>query len=348
VTNPEGTTMKRFTYSRPRGFALEAASNFYQGFTPGSGMAAAIADRLTLAFRLDGSFEAVAVALREEGKEVVAEYTGTKDEAAVRKQVARMLGLDVDGDAWLAVGKRDPVVGKLQAEFPGFFTAAKPSPYDAAIWGVIAQRLNMKQAAKLKTGMAKKHGDAVTLAGSTHHVFPSPAQLAKVRSFPGLSDEKVDRLHGLAGAALKGELDADRLRAMDEHEALEKLQALRGVGPWTASHILYRGAALQDALPEGEPRVLHGMAAAYGLESASVETYRRLGEQWRPFRMWVCILLARHLNRAGGWNKPGLREERAAAGRATSRRRKPSAEAQTPGFGSLEHAGVKAPANPGW
>lgn len=311
--------MKAFSYPKPQGFSLAAASEFYQGFTPGSGMAIADAADLTLAFLLDDSFEAVAVSLREDGGELVAEYVGTDDAQTLRRQVSRMLGLDADGNAWRKVGVRDPVVGKLQAEFPGFFTAAKPSPYDAATWGIIAPRINIKQAAKVKIGIAAEYGDAVTLCGRSHAVFPSPAKLLQIRRVSGLSDEKLVRLKAIARAALEGKLDAGRLRAMEPAAALEQLQELPGVGPWTAAHILYRGAALEDALPLGEPRVLHGLADAYGLKTASVEKFIELGEAWRPFRMWVAILLARHLGRIGGWNRPGLGRERALAGRRTRR-----------------------------
>ncbi len=313
--------MSTLSLSKPRGFALEAAALFYAGFVPGSGMAAASADRLTLAFRLDATFEAVAVALREEGDAIVVEHTGTKDVATLRKQVARMLGLDADGDAWLAIGARDPVVGRLQAEFPGFFTAAKPSPYDAATWGVIAPRTSIAHAAKLKMAIAETHGDAVTLNGRVHHVFPSPTKLADLRTFPGLPDVKLERLRGIARAASSGRLDADRLRAMSTADALDELQSLDGVGPWTASHTLFRGAAPPDGLPTAEPRVLHGLADAYGIDVPTVAAFERIAEGWRPFRMWVCILLSRHLARAGKWQSAGLARERATAGRVLARRR---------------------------
>ena len=230
-----------------------------------------------------------------------------------------MLGLDADANAWLAVGERDSVVGKLQAEFSGFFTAAKASPYDAAAWGVISPRMNMRAAAHLKMAISEKHGDTVTLMGRVHHVFPSPQQIIDIDRFPGLSDVKLERLKGIAVAALEGKLDADRLRAMPVNDALADLQTLPGVGPWTASHILFRGAALIDGLPTAEPRILHGLGDAYGIESPTVEVFARLAEAWRPFRMWVCILLARHLARSGGWNKPVLARERAAAGRQLRR-----------------------------
>ena len=313
-----------FTVKRPHGFSLQAAASFYSGFTPGSGMAAADASAgtLTLAFRLDNTFAAVAVALREDGDRIALECAGSDDEAAVRKQVSRMLGLDADGHAWLEVGQRDPVVGALQEENTGFFTAAKASPYDAAAWGIISPRMQMKQAAKLKIAMGEKHGDVVVFRGRSHSVFPSPTQLLAIDSFAGLSEEKMLRLKGIAAAALAGKLDADRLRALDEDDALAELQELPGVGPWTAGHILYRGAALVDALPTGEPRVLHGLAAAYGKKSVTVDEALAIGERWRPFRMWVCVLLARHLGRVGGWSNPSLRGERAEAGKRIAKKTK--------------------------
>ena len=282
-------------------------------------MAAAEGDTLTFALRLDGTYEAVAVALREEGAGVVLDWTGTDDDARVRAQLGRMLGLDQDGEAWAALGAREPRVGALQAEFPGFFTAAKASPYDAAVWAILMPRTSMKQAARLKIAMARALGDAVSFRGTTHHVFPSPRVLAEVARFEGVSDEKMERLRGVARAALGGRRDAQRLRAMPEQAALAELQTLRGIGPWAASHVLYRGAALVDGLPTAEPRVLHGFADAYGVATPSAETFARVAERWRPFRMWVCVLLARHLGRIGGWNAPGLAEERAAAGRKLAR-----------------------------
>ena len=312
--------MNRFSFDRPRSFRLAAATQFYEGFLPGSGMAAAATDRLTLAFRLDHTFEAVAVRLKENSERIDVEVVGTQHVERVQKQVARMLGLDCDAAAWEGLRDQDPVVGRLQDAFPGFFTAAKPSPYDAATWAIIVPRMNMKQAARIKIGMAERFGDRVEIGGRSHDVFPSPAVLAEIESFPGLSEEKTTRLRGIGDAALRGALDASHLRSLGDDRALSELQRLRGVGPWAASHIYYRGAAIADALPTAEPRVIHGLADAYEIDTPSTATFERIAESWRPFRMWVCVLLARHLARSDGWRDPRLPGERTAAGRALSAR----------------------------
>lgn len=315
----ETATMK-VTWKRPLGFRLAAASEFYSGFVPGSGMAAIATDRLTLAFRLDRTFDPVAVRIEEHGDTVEAKVVGTKDATAVVKQVARILGFEANAEAWQALGDRVPLVKKLKDEFPGFFTAAKSSPYDAAAWSVIAPRTSLKQAAALKIAIARELGDELELDGEKISLFPSPAALAQLEKFPGLSDEKAARLRAVAAAALAGKLDVDRLRSMPEEDALAELLEIRGVGPWAASHIYYRGAAPADAIPTVEPRVLHGYADAAGIEMPSEGEFLVAAEEWRPFRMWVCVLLSRHLARAGKWQMPGLSKERGAASRVLAKR----------------------------
>jgi len=308
--------MTKLSITAPHGFELAAASQFYAGFTPGSGMAACSTEReLVLSFRLDQTYEAVAVALRQEGRTIVGHAAGSRDARAIARQLTRMLGLDADGHAWAAVGDRDPVVGRLQRAFPGFFTAAKASPYDAAVWSVIAQRLQIKQAARIKIAIAATHGDAVELEGNTYQVFPAPTALAALEAVDGLSEEKLVRLRAIGEAAIAGLLDADRLRAMTTHDALAQLQTLRGIGPWGASHIYYRGAAIADELPTAEPRVLHALALAYGLHEPSIEDCQRIARGWQPFRMWVAILLMRELAQTSEWRAPHLRTERAKLGR---------------------------------
>lgn len=305
-----------FTLPKPTGFRLSAACELYASFTPGSGMAAASTARdLVLSFRLDGTFAPVVASLREEGDVLAVKVAGTHDVRAVTKQLGRVIGLDADADAWRALGEKDVLVGKLQAAFPGFFTAAKSSPYDAAAWSIIAPRMSMKQAAKIKMRLAEELGDTVVLDGTAHAIFPSPGQLAQLEAFPGLSEEKVVRLVAVAEAAKRGLLDAERLREIPEEQALDELQSIRGIGPWSAGHIYYRGAAPHDALATVEPRVLHAYANTAGVAVPSEAQFRDAAEAWRPFRMWVSILLMRELARSGEWSAPGLAKERAEAGR---------------------------------
>jgi DNA-3-methyladenine glycosylase II len=309
--------MKTLSIPRPIGFELSAADDFYRGFIPGSGMAASsrATAALTLSFRVDATFAPVVARLRQERDGLLIDVEGDVDDAALVQQIERMLGLEGDADAWRALGRREPHVGLLQRSFPGFFTAAKASPWDAATWAVIAPRMNMNQAARLKIAMARELGDAIRMDGAEHFIFPAPGVVAHLGEFPGLSDEKCARLRAVAEAALEGRLEAQRLRAMGELAALADLRTIRGIGPWAASHVYYRGAAPIDALPSAEPRILHGFAELTGEPVPTFADFEAIAERWRPFRMWVTVLLSRYLAKSGAWQKPGLARERESAGR---------------------------------
>lgn len=302
--------MHEFSVARPPGFSLAAHSAFYASFTPSSGMAAAGTGhgQLTFSFRLDGTFEATVVALREEGGSIHARFVGPSDATAVKRQVSRILGLECDGAAWLALGKKNPVVGALQSKYPGFYTATFPSPYDAAVWDMFATRTPQKRAAQLKAAFAAEHGDVLTL-DFPQAVFPGPRALLEVSAFPGLAQERMLRLQSVAKAALEGKLDAERLRTMPEAEAIALLETIRGVGEWTSNHVLKRGAGPPDAAPTPTPPVCELVGQLAGLaKTPSPQEVLEISEAWSPFRMWVTVLLARALaDQPGGrgWKMTG-------------------------------------------
>lgn len=278
----------------PFGFSLSAAADFYAGFAPMGGAARQLEQRLQLALRLDGTFEAVLATLTQRGSSLKVDLEGTKDVPRLTRQLSRMLGLDVDGRVWARVGELDPVMGKLKLHFPGIFTAGFPSPYEAGLSGVLSHRSSVRQAAATRKALSLAHGDEV----GGLRVVPSPEQLLKVKAFAGISAAKLETLHGLARAALSGVLDATRLNALSQEQAMEELQQLRGVGPWTASHMLLRGASAQDALPLQEPRVFRAFTHAYERPESD---FVRCAEVWKPFRMWASIVLVRNLARVGQW-----------------------------------------------
>jgi len=69
--------------------------------------------------------------------------TGDGDLDAAAAQASRFLALDVDGRGWPEVGRRDPVIAGAQARLPGLRPCGFHSPYEAAAWSVLAQRLRV-------------------------------------------------------------------------------------------------------------------------------------------------------------------------------------------------------------
>jgi DNA-3-methyladenine glycosylase II len=276
-------------------FSLTESTRFLEGFGPAA-YPGATAGHLHLAFPVHGGEQAAGVCLTQDGNAVRGEVFGDVDVEAVRAQVARILSLDVDGRGFPAVGERDPVIGRLQAHYPGLRPVAFYSPYEAAAWAVISNRLRIVQAAAAKARLAETFGPTVLIHGERWPAFPGPRRLLEVEAVPGLPAHKLDRLHAIARATLEGELDAQLdaqlLLSLPLDEARERLKRLPGIGDFSADLVLLRGAAAPDGLPLHEPRLGRAIALAYGLAQPPTATeIGALAEQWRPYRTWGCLLL---------------------------------------------------------
>jgi DNA-3-methyladenine glycosylase II len=273
-------------------FSLEAAARFLNGFPPLTGTHSASNGHVHLAFSVDGSDVTVGACLQADGDALNGEIVGDADAAVVRKQVARIFSLDVDGTGFSDVAQRDPVVGELQARYPGLRPICFYSPYEAGAWALLSQRVQMTQAARIKARMAEELGETIEIHGDRVHAFPAPARLLELEAFRGLFGRKVEYLHGLAHAALEGRLDADRLRSLPTEEALSELMRLPGVGEFSSRLILLRGAATPDGPPAREPRLMRAVTMAYGLEELPADAeLERLIDGWRPYRTWAAFLL---------------------------------------------------------
>jgi DNA-3-methyladenine glycosylase II len=274
-------------------FSLQAAARFWGGFTPAAHDGLDAEGHLHMAFPVEGTCQTAGVCVRQAvGGSLVCKVFGSADPGAVKQQTARILSLDVDGRAFASIGHRDPVVARLQTRFPGLRPVCFYSPYEAASWAILSHRINKRQAAAIKTRMSEAFGEQVSIHGQLMRAFPQPAALADLEGFPGLFGRKPENLRAIAAAAVAGDLDAAYLRSLPEDLALARLQALPGVGPFSAELILLRGAAHPDYLTLLEPKFREAVQNAYAFEQTPTDAdLRRISDGWRPYRMWVTFLL---------------------------------------------------------
>jgi len=280
----------------PRGpFHLDAAQDFAGGFAPGlSGHAPGAAGPvLLMVFPVEGWKSSAAVNLWQDADGLIqGDVAGSDEVEQVKAQAARSLSLDHDGAGWPGVGKRDPIIGALQAQYQYLRPVCFYSPYEAATNFVIGQRISMRQGAKVKRWLADEHGDRIEIGGETVSAFPRPEVLLALDSVPGISAEKVKRLHGLARAALDGKLDTAALAALPEDEALARLRELPGVGPWTAQGILMRGCGMPDTVPTEDAISREAVHHFYELAAIPDDAkWAEISDRWRPYRMWATVLL---------------------------------------------------------
>ncbi|HZS93566.1 MAG TPA: DNA-3-methyladenine glycosylase 2 family protein [Chloroflexota bacterium] len=283
--------MTRFSITPLGPFSLRESVEF--GF--GQRHADTFDGSMRMAFCVDGDGygRQAGVLVRQDRDGIVrGEMTGNADPDTVRDQVARVLSLDRDAREFVAIGDRDPVMRRLLDAAPGLRPPLFYSPYEAAMWSVLSARRPAMQMAKVRDRLSREHGAVFNLGGREIATLPSPEQMLEIESFPGIPDLKLRRMQNVAEAALRGDLDVDRLRPMDPADAMQALQQLEGIGPFYSSLIVIRSLGHTDVLPENEPHALAEAGRLYNLgHNATPDEFRAMAENWRPFRTWATVLL---------------------------------------------------------
>ncbi|MDH2443754.1 hypothetical protein QDR37_07335 [Amnibacterium sp. CER49] len=267
-------------------WSLETSRRFWEGFRP-TALQGQEPGALRTTFLVEADWSRAEAVIRQDGDHALLALSGSGDLEAAATQTARFLAIDVDGGGWPAVGDRDPVIADAQRALPGFRPCGFFSPYEAAAWCVLSQRVRVEQAASLRRRLVAEHGD--------DGAFPAPERIRGLDL--GLPGRKTEYLHAVADAALDGRLDGAVLRALDPAEAVAAVQEVKGLGPFAAELVVVRGANAPDALPAHEPRLEEEVAARYG-DDARLPV---VAEGWRPYRTWAAV----HLR--------ALRDERLAA-----------------------------------
>ncbi|MFC4942337.1 DNA-3-methyladenine glycosylase family protein [Pseudonocardia sp. GCM10023141] len=258
-------------------WSLATSRAFWEGFAPAALAAQSEESALRTTFRVERDWSRAEVAVTQRGAAAQVAVTGAGDLEAAAAQACRFLSLDVDARGWPAVGSRDPVIAGAQAQLPGLRPCGFHSPYEAAAWAVLSQRIRIVQAAALRNDLVSRHGD--------DGAFPAPQVLRRLDvALPG---RKLEYLHAVADAAIEGRLDAATLRAGPPEEAVAAVQEIKGLGPFAAELVVLRGANAPDALPHHERRLDDEVTERYGPGRILAD----VSPAWRPFRTWAAVHL---------------------------------------------------------
>jgi DNA-3-methyladenine glycosylase II len=257
-------------------WSLATSRRFWEGFAP-SALESQPGEELRTVFLSDTDWTRVEAVIAQEGGSARITVSGTGDLGAATQQVRRFMSIDIDGRGWPAVGDRDPVIADAQRRLPGFRPCGFFSPYEAAVWSVLSQRIQMRQAAGIMKRLTDVHGDA--------GAFAAPAVLRDLDlDLPG---RKNEYLRAVAEAALEGALSGEYLRGLPADQALRRVQEIRGLGPFAAELVVIRGAHFVDTLPLNEKRLDAEIARLYG----AATSIRSITEVWAPYRAWAGVHL---------------------------------------------------------
>lgn len=227
-----------------------------------------------------------------------------RDLPAAVASCRRILDADSDPIAVHDALRADPLLGPLITRRPGLRVPGAADAAELAFRTVVGQQVSVAGATTLTSRLVTALGRPLpTPDGVLTHAFPRPDAIANADlSGLGMTNARQRTLHDLAGALVDGSVSLDI--GVDRRAAVESLQRLRGIGPWTADYVAMRGLSDPDVFLGGDlvlRRALDALSddlpARPGPDAVAPITERASNERataWRPWRSYAVMHLWVH------------------------------------------------------
>ena len=177
--------------------------------------------------------------------------------------------------------------------FPGLDGLRVPGTVDGfelAVRAVLGQQITVAAARTLCRRLAERFGEPLaTPHAGLSRLFPSAQTLAAA---PGdaLGALGIVKQRQVAIQALAQAVDSQGLRLDASAElgpTLAALQALPGIGDWTAQYIAMRALAWPDAFPAGDIALQKALGVRRALQPAKAAL--AVARAWQPWRSYAVI-----------------------------------------------------------
>ena len=159
--------------------------------------------------------------------------------------------------------------------------------FETLVLLILEQQVSLAQARAI-------YARVVALAGSVTPAAVATLEVAGLRSI-GVTRQKAAYLAALASQLQRGELDLPAIAALPDAEAAAALDALHGVGPWTAQCYLLFALRRRDVFPSADLALLEAVRGLWRLRARPTPAaLARRAEAWRPDRAAAARLLWHH------------------------------------------------------
>jgi AraC family transcriptional regulator of adaptative response / DNA-3-methyladenine glycosylase II len=196
--------------------------------------------------------------------------------------------------AWLDLDA-DPLAinAILGAGFPGLDGWRVPGTtegFELAVRAILGQQVTVAAGRTFAQRLVERWGEAVaTPWPGLNKLFPSPQALAGAAPSElgalGIVRQRQQALIALAQAVCQGQIDLTP--GANVAATVAQLQALPGIGPWTAHYIAMRALRWPDALPASDV-ALHKALGVRQSKSPALEL-ERIFAAWTPWRSYAVI-----------------------------------------------------------
>lgn len=209
--------------------------------------------------------------------------------------------LEQDLREFYQMASHDRVLKKLVHKYYGLRVIGLPDLFEALVWAVIGQQINLTFAYTLKKRFVEQFGESLTFEGQTYWLFPSFEKIASIgvddlRSLQ-FTGRKAEYIIGIAKAMVKGELSKKSLLQKEDYQQTKQLLLkIRGVGEWTADYVLMKCLHYPSSFPVADVGLHNGLKNLLGLErKPTVEEIKEYAIEWEGWQAYATFYLWRSL-----------------------------------------------------
>lgn len=200
--------------------------------------------------------------------------------------VERLLGINLRLDGFYRLAEGDGKLKPVADQFRGFKPPRLHSAFETLVNAIACQQLTLTMGIRLLNSLVEAYGMKFKDKDGVFHAFPRPQDLANadiedLRRMK-FSYQKAHYITGLAQSLVRGELDLEALKALDDRSAIERLCSLKGIGRWTAEYFLLRGLGRTHVFPADDVGARNHLQRWLGLpEKLNYEAVHQALQPWR-------------------------------------------------------------------
>ena len=216
-------------------------------------------------------------------------------------RLRELFDLDCDPARIAAHLANDPLLAPEVEAAPGLRMPGAWDRFELALRAVLGQQVSVVGASTLSGRIAARFGTAIVTpfahldrAAPTADVL-AHADLADIAAI-GMPKSRANTIRELARFAANGGLRMAPGTSCDD--AVAALDAVPGIGPWTAHYIALRALRYPDAFPAGDLGLRKALGALEKRDGVPSEAaLERRAETWRPWRAYAAATLWHSLSR---------------------------------------------------
>ncbi|MEH7239148.1 DNA-3-methyladenine glycosylase 2 [Bacillus sp. JJ1562] len=219
----------------------------------------------------------------------------------VGENIWEWFDLDQDLRGFYQVASQDKVLKSLAQKYYGLRIMCIPDLFEAIVWAIMGQQINLTFAYTLKKRFVEQFGESLTFEGETYWLFPSFEKIALINiddlTKLQFTNRKAEYIIDIAKAMANGQLTKELLlQKQDDQQVKKTLMMIRGIGAWTADYVMMKCLHIASSFPIADVGLHNALKNLLGLEKKpTIEEIEEYAKNWDGWQAYATFYLWRSL-----------------------------------------------------